>query len=499
LELVFLLASFVLVAFRRPKSQAYGSAGFTTPRKANRELRLLYPVKRPLPPGAFFLGQEGSHFIALPPEIARQHGLICGPSGCGKSRAFYFANARLANDTSIICTDPKSELWTHTSGFAARALRFAAMDPDKSQCFNWIPLCSDPQYAELCARAAIQATDTDPANRVWVEMEIAFLAALFSQGATLSEPTPLSVYNLFTLQDQETLLEQLLSSSSMVARRQANIFRQAPDRMKGSIITAVNAALRFLEDERVERFTSASVHAPHFGELRRAPYAVYWCLEESDLERLRPLTSIFFAVALLQIQSEKIPDGEPFVPILALFDEFANSLCLPNYDTTLTLLRGRGVGVWMCLQSLSQLEDRYGAAKARTILETCATQIAMSGVRGQTGKYFSEELGEKTETTKRRGLQLRWGSPLPTGATQNEAEHGRPLRTRDEVRRGEGDETTAIIGNLRPMKLPRFYYQEPPCEAKASSLGAARSVPVVLPEVDPIPALPELPKLLRIH
>ena len=86
-----------------------------------------------------------------------------------------------------------------------------------------------------------------------------------------------------------------------MAVEQAIIFQQTSERMRGSITPVVASKLQFLRNPAVQRFTSASLMAPDFGLLRRAPYALYWCLREQDIASLRPLTSLFFTLSSIGI------------------------------------------------------------------------------------------------------------------------------------------------------------------------------------------------------
>ncbi len=95
-----------------------------------------------------------------------------------------------------------------------------------------------------------------------------------------------------------------------------------------------------MRDEKVARFTSASLEPPDFGELRRQPVAVYWCLREQDIARLRPLASLFFAVLLEQVAGEEVPTGVQGVPITMMLDEFANIGTIPALRRQLALPEG---------------------------------------------------------------------------------------------------------------------------------------------------------------
>ena len=219
-------------------------------------------------PGSFILsvgGEQGRGVVTLPRLATAQHGIILGGSGTGKSRGYFLPNCAAARHTSLVVTDPKSELWTYTNGFHARARRFAPAEPEASEGFNRIVA----RMAELCARAVMESGNTAKTDQFWIDAEAAYFAAIFAHTGTLHSPTPLTAYRLFTCQKPEELLEQLLESPSETAREQAIIFSQTDPRIKGSIVPAVASKLQFLRDEKVARFTSATFEPPDFGVLRR--------------------------------------------------------------------------------------------------------------------------------------------------------------------------------------------------------------------------------------
>ncbi|MES2462100.1 MAG: type IV secretory system conjugative DNA transfer family protein [Armatimonadota bacterium] len=466
------------------ESHAYGSAGFALT-ESMADLFVASPAA--LKPGSVLLGSLNSNLLALSPLLARQHGVIVGGSGTGKSWSFFLPNAAYCRGISTVVTDPKSEIWQYTSGFHD-SVRFAPTDPDRSACFNWIPLCRDARMAELCARAIVEAGATEKQEPPWPDLEAAFLSSLFSHASTLATPTPLSAYELFTRQEPAALMESFLSSASPVAREQAIIFQQTHERMRGSIVPVVAAKLQFLRDPVVSRFTSAELTPPDFGKLRCTPQSVYWCVREQDIARLRPLSALFFTLLLEQLAATPMENGVNAIPVHMLLDEFANLGVIPNFDTTISLARGRGVSLWLGIQSLSQIEARYGRANAQTILTNCATKIALSGLDVETAEYFSRSLGQATEQTPRRSWQRKRFSLFASGVTDTVQDHARPLLTSDEVRRIGGGEALAIIGNRRPILLEKTKYKLAAKAAKTKRLGPALSAPCAATAAAAVPS-----------
>lgn len=437
--------------------------------------------------GEVFLGRACGRPVVLPRMEAARHGLIVGGSGTGKSRGYFLPNAAMsAGRSSLVCTDPKSELWRLTSGLHEKATRYAPGEATHSACFNWVPLCSEPRTSELCARAIVESGNTGSTEQAWLDTEAAFLSGVFSHAATLPVPTPLSAYRLFTRQPIESLIAALLESPSEAAREQAMVFSQTQERMRGSIVPVVAAKLQFLRDPEVARFTSATTLPPDFAALRQSAQALYWCLKEHDIARLRPLTALFFSLLLEQLSGGDEDGGG--VPVLMLMDEFANVGTIPNFDTTISLARGRGVSLWLGVQSLTQLEARYGKASAGTILANCSTKVALSGLDVDSAEYFSRSLGDETARvakTSRHGL-------LNATYSHSTAEHARRLLTADEVRRIDSDKAIVIVGNRRPMLLEKEFYEGRGKVPKDfEPLGEALSVEVVPPAKREPPPFPE--------
>ena len=460
----------------RSPSTDYGSAGFASLQEI---ADLLVLPGRPLPSGSVLLGKwcEGGERVALPFPLTTQHGIIVGGSGSGKSYSFFLPNVAAATNLSCVVTDPKSELWQRASGFHRRATRFAPGDPDASASLNWIPLCKDARIAELCARAVVEAGAIERQEPPWPDLEAAFLSALFSHASTLSVPTPLTAYQLFTRLEPQKLLDAFLVSQSPVAREQANIFQQTNERMRGSIVPVVASKLQCLRDPRIARFTSASLAPPDFGRLRLTPEAVFWCVREQDIVRLRPLSSLFFSLLLEQLAAEKESDGAT-LPVNVFLDEFANIGVIPHFETTISLARGRGVRLWLGIQSLSQLESRYGKPAAQTILTNCSTKIALSGLDVETAHYFSRSLGEKTQASPRRTWQKKRFALFASSVSDTAQQHARALLSADEIRRIGTQETVVITGNRRPLRIEKTFYTTPSCAALTTSLGEVLTLPL---------------------
>lgn len=439
----------------------HGTATWAT----SSDLKGLLQWGKTVAPGGLVIGKFGRRQLVTPPTLTTHNTLITGPSGAGKSRAEVMPNCARA-EGSFIVTDPKGELWEYTSGEHQHPWRFAPREPDKSRCFNWIPLCVDSRLCDLLARAAMQ-TDRQGAtgDQFWTLAEAQVCSALFAHAATLSLPTPLTAYHVLTAGPRK-LLATFAASGAAGARQCAAALEDIKVEMLASIVLAVSNRLAWLKEPAVQRFTSAELTAPDFTALAREPIGVYWVLHEQDVALLQPLSSIFFTVLL-----EQLGRGKLETPILFLLDEFANLGVLPNFPTTISVARGRGIALVLGVQALSQLDTLYGRHGAETIRINCATKIVMHGLDYSGAEAISRSLGEQTVQHQARSSEDRW----------QEQQVRRPLLTADEVRRIGEDELLVLIGNRRPARVKKQWWTADPVTAQHGGLGPAQGVAAQAP------------------
>ncbi|MDQ7860993.1 type IV secretory system conjugative DNA transfer family protein [Peribacillus frigoritolerans] len=83
-------------------------------------------------------------------------------------------------------------------------------------------------------------------------------------------------------------------------------------------------------------------------------------------------------------------------PVIFILDEFPNLGKFPDYEKFLSTCRGYGIGVLTIVQSITQLQEKYGREQAESILGNCGTKICLGNVNETTAKYFSGLMGKTT-------------------------------------------------------------------------------------------------------
>src|SRR5205823_11698471 len=82
-------------------------------------------------------------------------------------------------------------------------------------------------------------------------------------------------------------------------------------------------------------------------------------------------------------------------PVLLLVDE-AGRTAIPSLADHATTVVGRGVSLWMAIQSLSQLEAVYGKARAQVLRDNMDSQVYYRPTDLATAQYLEHRLGKRS-------------------------------------------------------------------------------------------------------
>lgn len=151
-----------------------------------------------------------------------------------------------------------------------------------------------------------------------------------------------------------------------------------------------------------------------------AGFDVYIEIPQDKIKIYAPVTTLIvqqFMTAFMRRADRAT--GHELRPILFLLDEFPQLAF--DYDTlsaALSTLRSKGVSLFLAMQSISQLTQRYGEAGFRSIIDTCAYISIMSAQDPESREFFSKLCGT------RRTLKISTSSGENTAgrSTQEERE-----------------------------------------------------------------------------
>lgn len=364
----------------------------------------------PLPKNVLPLAKVfGGRDLYLRPEQWLRHFVMFGPTGSGKSKTFFMRMIRqILENSSALVYDPKGELYEQTAAFARRVYRLDLNNPEKSDRWNFVPLCREnPSFACQLAGMMLgaenrQKTSQDP---FWGEAEQLALTAILLHLAFVYGDKAIPAFAadfLIGLGGKEDAFAAALETSpSFFAKQAFFAFRRSPPQTHGSVLIGLYNKLRPFTLQPARMVTAAPIpedvkkgcRTIDFRELRRKGTAVYLVVSEGAAEIYKEFIATFLGQAVLEMRLDGV--NEPEVPCFVLIDE-AYQLNVSEVKRISGIGRGRGVGLGLGYQDLPQMYDQYGKEQANAILGTVMTKIFLPGLDDVTAEYASKQLGDTT-------------------------------------------------------------------------------------------------------
>ena len=120
---------------------------------------------------------------------------------------------------------------------------------------------------------------------------------------------------------------------------------------------------------------------------------VYLRWPERDLLALSPLVRLLWGTLIDElIATYDKRGGKNCAPVLLLIDE-AGRTAIPSLADHSTTVVGRGVSLWIAVQSLSQLDAVYGKVRAQVLRDNMESQIYYRPSNQETAEYLERCLG----------------------------------------------------------------------------------------------------------
>jgi type IV secretion system protein VirD4 len=266
----------------------------------------------------------------------------------------------------------------------------------------------------------------------------------------------------------DTLSPELATQFLDVAFSQANF----DDRFLLSAWGTLSARMRPLLTETVIRSLAASDFSPRDIMCAKAPITVYLRWPERDLLALSPLVRLLWGSLMDElITTYDTQAGKNCNPVLLLIDE-AGRTAIPSLADHATTVVGRGISLWIAIQSLSQLETVYGKARAQTILDNVDTQLFYRPSNPATADYLEHALGRKSDFA--RSQTLREG----THSSEGRSEQAVPLMTAQDIKQMADEAVIAFHRRLKPFQAVRMDWRNFPILKQRQSISPPKLYPL---------------------
>src|SRR3989440_2625762 len=362
--------------------------------------------------------------LVRPTQTRRELGnmLVVAPTRGGKG---LLATSQLFTwQASAVVNDLKGDLFTQTAGYRATLGEVYVIDPTGVG-HRYDPLVSkttEDQFYAAAARLLFKPHERDP---IFTQRATSMLTQLFLAARAEAVP-PLPYVRQITRLGLTGAAKRLQELSPELATQFLDQnFEEAnfTDRFLLSAWGTLTASIKPLLTETVVRTFHGSDFTPAELMQTEKPITVYLRWNERDLLALSPLVRLLWGSLIDElITTYDKAEGKGCNPVLLLIDE-AGRTAIPSLADHATTVVGRGISMWIALQSLSQLEAVYGKARAQVLKDNMESQVYYRPTDLTTADYLEHRLGRKS------GYAHSFASREKAETSQGLAEQGVPLLT----------------------------------------------------------------------
>jgi len=407
------------------------------------------------------------------------HSLTIGATRSGKSRSIVLqsiAYTALAGE-SLLVTDPKGELAAYCTPFLKRldyeVIMLDFKDPLKSSRYNYLqPVidavnCGDNSQAvnivwDITSSLVPSDTRGEP---IWSDGEASVIAGAIMSVVFDNRDKPefqnlTNVYhfilNMCRTEGSDMAINKYVQKlpDNHPAKGLFGIAQIAPSRTRGSFFTAALTTLRLFTNQNIFSQTSASDFILADTGSKKQVIFIVLPDEKITFYSLASLFVYLHYTALIEAADKR--GGRLKIRVNYYLDEFGNFSQIPAFSNILTVGASRGCRFNLFVQSISQIEDKYGREQAQVIIENCHNWIYLKTSSHETAGQIAKRLGQYTTSSYSRSSS--YSSSGKSGGNISNSFNliARSLLTEDEIQRIERPYALVMCLGHYPaiMRLP---------------------------------------------
>lgn len=467
----------------------YGTAGFMEDTEMKTVLEVVTDVRKT---DGLILGELDGKLICLPRDSPMNKNIaVYGASGSMKSRAFcrnaIFQSVKRGD--SIICTDPKSELYEdmseylRDSGYTVRV--FNLVDPEHSDAWACLrEIEGDEIMAQVFSDTIIKNTGSARGDHFWDSAEMNLLKALVlyvEQSYPEKSNTIGEAYKLITLKNEQELnsLFDMLPVSHP-AKAPYQIYKQAGESVRSGILIGLGSRLQVFQSELIRKITGYNEIDLTLPGRAKCAYFIIISDQDSTFDFLSSLFFSFLFIKLVRYADRNFSGGKLPVAVNIIGDEWPNIGTMPDFCRRLSTIRSRNLNMTgICFQSIAQLQNRYPLNQWAEILGSCDTHLFLGATDEVTAKLVSDRSGEVSINVSSKSKMLgTWRISNYTPEYRETYSVGkRKLLTPDEVLRLPITDALIILRGQKVLKVQKFDYTKHPESKKLRPVKASAHIP----------------------
>ena len=413
--------------------------------------------------------------------------LIVAPTRSGKG--LLAVSQLLTWHHSVIVNDIKGDLFTQSAGFRSLLGPVYVLDPTGVG-HGYDPLQGKATEDALYSSATQLLHQAGEQDQIFTQRATTMLACIFA-AAKLEGVAALPYARMMLragltgcVERLQTVSPQLATIFLDVSLENANL----TDRFLLSSWGTLTARMRPLLTETVVRSLAHSDFTAEQIMLNPKPVTVYLRWKEQDLLALSPLVRLLWGSLIDELATTyDSRAGVGCKPVMLLVDE-AGRTAIPSLADHATTVVGRGISIWLAVQSLSQLEVIYGKARAQVLRDNMESQLYYRPTDVATARYVEERCGRQSayahQTTEQHGGHT----------SEGRSEQAIPLLSAHDFLRYKDHEVIGFHRALPPFKLERMDWRQHTMLQKRSTVP-----PPKLPILAALADLPIQQDIRRSH
>jgi type IV secretory pathway TraG/TraD family ATPase VirD4 len=413
-----------------------------------------------------FLSKKGKGLVLngldlrLSEQESFQNVLLAARVGAGKTSKYIIPNVLDKADKicSLVVNDPKGEVFEKTSGFMkAKGFNIIVFNPNEisqSHFFNPFSEAKNDTELEQLAETIIWSGNPGDRNSYWNNGASRMLSVLIKV-LSVGDERFFNLPNLYKLMqnfgEDGGPLDQWVSDNGWNPKYPNDEYLQ--DEWRGALTGNAEAiqsfagicitSLRSFSNRDMKAFFHKSDYS--LDRLRKEKTIIYFITPPENQQYYSFAISLFFRSIFNQCMRKEHLSGSS-LPVYLLFDEFGNSY-VSDFVSVANTIRGYGVSLSIVLQTISQLEDKYGQATSKSILGAFNTSLCLDSSDPYTAEYFSKLAGRVRE------IQMK-NSYSQNNIFDNETSRQEyNLLNTNEVRTIASNEVLIISKNRNPVKI----------------------------------------------
>ncbi|OUB36699.1 hypothetical protein BK708_02345 [Bacillus thuringiensis serovar yunnanensis] len=396
-------------------------------------------------------------------EIDNANVLIIGSPGSGKGQGFVYPNLINNTEETIICSDPKGELYRDThlikqdQGYRVYLVDFVEF----INCHRYNPL--DYVHDDIDARAVaniIAKNSAEGSRDFWTKASLSFLSAIilyvkdkYKDKANMTHVIDFAVRAGKEAEYLDGVIEDLTEEHP--AYHLFQLASIAAGSTKTGIMATMAQQIGIFALRKVAGLTETSDFL--FEDLQKHKSIVYVKIpmDENPFEQV---TAMFFDQLIEVFYKIAVRSSDNKVPIrsIFLFDEFSNIGTIEKYPKVLATCRGLAMVMMTVVQDFGQLEDkkRYGHEMTRSIINNHDTILFLRTKDKKTAEYLSGIADDTTAKVKTNSIQH--GAKNTSKSTSEQYVKKRLIPVGDLIRIKKNDCFLFVSGH-DPVKLEKAW------------------------------------------